>query len=108
MKKHQWLVFRFTLLTVGIVLASHMSALLPVYTFANVRTKILTLVTATAQREGWLLSGLQIQDITGGTKIFYRSYLRGDDPLECHTIDYATGQLGPCNLRQAQVDIKRL
>lgn len=73
-------------------------SLLPLYTDADLRSRTQALVQATAVREGWLLSGISIQEVHYDTvTVQYRSYVRGHDRTTCHSISQYTAKLSPCN-----------
>jgi hypothetical protein len=96
--RHQWLIFWLTCVTVAAVLLIRLGPLLPLYTNADLRSRTQALIQGTAQREGWILSGLSIRKISGDNlQVLYRSYLRGRDPVECFGISLTSGQLSVCD-----------
>ena len=97
LNSHQWHVFWVTVLVITFALIVRLWTLIPLYTNPDLRSRTQALVQATAQREGWLLSGITINRITDDyLSVSYRSYIRGDDLITCHRIHFATGLLSSC------------
>ncbi|MBT4393192.1 MAG: hypothetical protein HOD34_04015 [Candidatus Peribacter sp.] len=95
---HQWHIFWVTCAVVAFAIVCRLWVLLPLYADSSVRASSQTLILATATREGWLLSGITIDDITDDhIRVLYRSYLRGEDPMSCHNISFTTGKSTSCD-----------
>lgn len=98
LKQYQWHIFWLTCGTIAVVLFVRLWPLLPLYTDPALRSRTQSLIQATALREGWLLSGVSIRHISDeSVRVEYRSYHRGNDTVQCHTISQRTGALGLCN-----------
>jgi len=98
LKKYEWFLFWLTCFTIAIVLCVRLWTLVPLYTDSALRSRTQALIQATAQREGWLLSGVSIQHISDeSVQVHYRAYHRGRDDVQCYTISQRTGALGSCN-----------
>ncbi len=71
---------------------------MPLYTDLVLQKQVQEILQATAKREGWLLSGMSIRQVSpDAVDIFYRSYFRGSDTVECYSISYRTGSLATCD-----------
>ena len=98
LKHKQWHVYGVTVVVIAFVLLVRLLALMPLYTDPAQRSRVQTLIQATANREGWLLSGVSIDRIKGDTvRLIYRSYIRGVDPQTCHNLSLTTGNLTTCD-----------
>jgi capsular polysaccharide biosynthesis protein len=98
LNKNQWLIFWITVVVIACVLMLRLWALKPLYTNPEMRNRVQTLIQATANREGWLLSGITIHQIQSDTvQLMYRSYVRGEDQISCHTLSLTTGLLSLCD-----------
>jgi len=96
--KHQWLIFWITTVVVAFAIFVRLWVLAPLYTNPDLRSRTQTLIQATAKREGWRLSGVSIDRITGSNvRLLYRSYIRGTDPQSCHNLSLTTGTLTACD-----------
>lgn len=97
LSRYQWHVFWSSLAVIGALIVFRLSVLFPIYTNADFRGRVQTLIQATAVREGWLSSGLSIRRITDDSvELLYRSHQRGPDTVRCETLHLATGKLSPC------------
>ena len=95
--KKQWQIFEISCAVVAFVLLVKLLPLIPLYMNPDLRTHVGVLVQATAKREGWLLSGLSIRNVSeDSVELLYRSHVRGTDPVQCHSLGLKTGKLFPC------------
>lgn len=85
-------------MTIAFALSIRLWALMPLYTDAALRSRTQVILQATAEREGWLLSGVSIQKVSHDRiEIQYRSYYKGEDIITCYVIDPHTAILTLCN-----------
>lgn len=97
MQKYQWHIFWVVCGVVGFVLSVQLWRLSPLYLDASLRSRTQELIQATATREGWLLSGLVIKHVTqNSVQLQYRSYVRGEDTIDCYMLSLDSGTLSPC------------
>lgn len=95
--RQQWPVFAWTCVIIALLLLLKAWALKPLYIDATVRQRTMTLIEGTAARKGWLLSGVELQQVRWGSARFvYRSHVRGDDTIECYKLNLYNGALTPC------------
>lgn len=98
LQRYQWIIFWLLCTVVAFVLFLRILVLLPLYIDADLRSRVGTLIEATANREGWLLSGITINHILDDRiAIEYRSYFRGLDTKQCYYISFTTGSLSACD-----------
>lgn len=97
-QKYQWILFWLTCGVIALVLCVRLWVLLPLYTNASLRGQAYIALTETIKQQGWLSSGVSIHHVSNDTvEVLYRSYMRGEDTIECHAIDLMSRSLSSCD-----------
>jgi len=98
LNKYQWHCFWIGCAVIAITLCVQLWRLSPLYRNHDVRNRTRVLIQATAAREGWLLSGLSITDVSEEhLRLAYRSHMRGTDTVTCYTLSITSGALSGCS-----------
>ncbi len=85
------------LIGAAVPLCIHLIALLPLYADADLRSRVERAVTQTADAQGWLLSGVNLQRVTAERiRLAYRSYEFGPDTVTCLDVTLASLAVQPC------------
>jgi hypothetical protein len=93
-----WLLFWSACALIAFMLTVRLLVLRPLFIDSNGRERVQTLVTATADREGWLLSGISLQKITSNiVTLTYHEYHRGNDEESCYLLSLQDGVLTQCD-----------
>jgi len=94
----QWHIYWIACFTVFVALSVRLFPLLPLYTDIDLRAQVQSAVQSTAEREGWLISGVSIQHVSNDSiEVLYRSYFRGADSIECYAISLQSRSLSACD-----------
>ena len=100
--KHAYTLFVAVLAISAVVLLSHIVHLVPLYADSGLRTTAKTALTTVANREGWLLSDIEIRRVTDeGLLVTHRRHIRGNDPETCYVIAFKDASLHPCAEKQS-------
>lgn len=92
-----WIAATIFFLVAALLIGSRLSAQLPLYTSTDLRNQVQASITRTASEEGWLLSGVSIQEVhNDGVYVQYRDAVRGSDSIECHWIPFDASPFVPC------------
>ncbi len=93
------LLFAAVLTVVAVPLVWRVFWIRPLYLDASIRPRIEHAVRATADREGWILSDIELKAVEASFDdivIIHRPHLRGPDARTCYRINLETTDLRPC------------
>lgn len=95
----QWMIFLLVLGVMLLVLAPRAWRLRLLYTDFSVRTQVEDTLRQTADRYGWLLSSLSIEEVyPDRVRVLHREIYRGTDTSQCMVFFYTTSSLNqPCD-----------
>ncbi len=95
--RHQRIVFNALCLGIAVFLLWRILHILPLYKNSEQRETIRTALTHVAEREGWLLSNISIEEVTSDhLKLIVRNHHRGPDAEICTTVNLSDSSLHPC------------
>ena len=96
-KSRQPLIVLCALLLCTLLWAPKIWSIRLLYADAVTRTEADRWLHAVADREGWILSDLEVADVRGGgMTVLRRNHIRGIDPAECAEVSFMDGSLSPC------------
>ncbi len=83
---------------VSLCFAPRLWAIRTLYLDASARAAAASALPAAADREGWLVSDLEViaADASSLT-VLHRRHLRGPDPVTCHVLRLSDAALLPCD-----------
>lgn len=97
LNRFQWHIFILTCLVIVVFLGLRAGSLFPLYVDAHIRGATQELITHIAEREGWLLSDIELRTVDdNGITILHRSHIRGEDPANCYRVDFRTASFHSC------------
>lgn len=100
-KRIEGLLFAL-LAIIAIILTWRIMNILPLFTNSDVRTAAKTTLTTVADREGWLLSDILVQNVTNeALQVTHRRHIRGNDFETCYVIAFKDASLHSCDAKQS-------
>lgn len=94
-----WLIYWITCGLIFAVLIPQVWALRLLYLDKSVREQTKATLEAVADRDGWLLSDVSLQQVTrSGVIIHHQQHVRGPDPVSCYSVAFDFPELLPCPL----------
>ena len=95
--RHQLALFLLVLLIPGVFFLWRTEHLLPLYTDATTGESVKTTMIRVTDREGWLLSNVDVRIVTADRVTFlYREHRRGPDTTTCYILRRSDASLRPC------------
>ena len=89
--------FLIVLAVIGLPLACRVWAIAPLYASAEMRVQVERAVRAITEREGWILSDIEVRRVEAGSMVIaHRAHIRGPDPVSCFIVDLPVSSLRPC------------
>lgn len=94
----QHAVFLLALLVPGAVFSWRIGTIFPLFVDAHTREAVRSALVTVSAREGWLLSGITVEDVQEDTmRLTYRDRHRGTDEATCRIVTLADSSLRPCD-----------
>ena len=96
--RHQHSLFLVVIGISAVIFGWRAVQLTPLYLSGQTRNRVQAALTRAADREGWLLSDLDLQSVSDSEIIvIHREHRRGADPEHCLVIRLSDSSLRPCD-----------
>lgn len=97
LERYGWQLFAILCIIAALIFAPR-AWVLRALADSEVRTAVQQRMAEFADKNGWLLSDLDLRSIDGDTmRLFHHEHRRGDDQRECFIISIRSGVAAPCN-----------
>ena len=91
------IIFGGLLCIIALVLCARLWPLRLLYLDASVRTQTEQALRTVTEREGWLLSDMDVRRVSkDSVRLLHHQHLRGPDPVACFDLSLTDSSLMPC------------